>query len=115
MPRSFNFRGCSLRPRFLITTSAVSLIVVRHFFQQLTSAALSAHPNFGRLRDQRGVFGLLGIGLHGDRFVVDRLDFVDAVRFGKRAAGGVISHELSHAAFALRIVWVTTSRLYFTR
>ena len=97
------FRGCSLRPHFLIITSAVSLFVVRHYFEQLTSAALGAHPDLGRLRDQRGVLGLLGVDLHGDRFVVDALDLSDAVRFRQSTACRVIFGQLFHAAFTLRI------------
>ena len=78
---------------FIFICAAARSPFVRHLGQQLAGVALGAHPDLGRLGDQRRVFGLPGVSLHRDRLVADGLDLIDAVGLGERAPGGVVAHE----------------------
>jgi hypothetical protein len=59
----------------------------RHQLQQFASAALGADSNFCGLRDERGVFGLLCVGLHRDGLVADAFDFSIGPREGIARSG----------------------------
>jgi hypothetical protein len=76
-------------------------LALRHFDQQLARTPLGAHPDLGRLGDERRILGLFGVGLHGDRLVADALNLINAVSLRQRAAGGVVADQ-EMAASGLR-------------
>jgi hypothetical protein len=56
-------------------------------------AARCAHSDLERVGLHVAVLGLARVGLHRDGFVADVLGLVDGLRFGDRAAGGIVADE----------------------
>jgi hypothetical protein len=70
----------------LIAAAAVTLAALRHPAQHLAGANFRPQANFGRELEQLAILRLLGIHLHRERFIADRLDLVDAAGVGQRPA-----------------------------